>query len=249
MDNHAGNNDLFNINYIAGIVDSVCDVRLNKYHLGGKFMIKPQIKFTSDKDYIIEILHVWLNDNNINHFIQNNKTTVVDNRKMLSINRYSKCIDFVNLVCGMCILKRDQLELLKDFCVYRINHVDNTGWTFMSTSFDKYEIDAYNTFIRFNIYSKHDSNYRNLTLSWLKGFIAGKHVTTNNMLVTDSISVKENILDLCNRYKYKCVVQEYSAKEANKFGKNIKRNRFNIYIDDILLNRLCDTPETNTQDT
>jgi hypothetical protein len=248
MDNHADNDNVFNDNYVAGITDGICEISLNKFYPKGKLVIKPQIKFVLNNKNILNGLDRWLSINNINHFIQNNNTTVVFERFTLIISRYSKCIEFSNKVSKLCVLKRRQLEIIKDFCEHRIQNVNDNGWKFSNTPFDNYELACYNTFVNYNIYDNIDYNYRNFMLPWLLGFIKTRNINSNNLITTDSFLVKENIIGICKTHGYSYHTDVYSGKEKRKFGDKVRRNRFNIYLDEQFLNTLFKIPETNTQD-
>lgn len=247
MDNHAGNINISN-NYVAGIVDSIADIRLDRYFPKGKLLIKPSIKFVMTNVESLDCFHRWLDYNKINHYIQTNYVTKGNERKTLLINRYNKCISFIDIICGYCVLKCELLNILREFCLHRVQHVMESGWSFSNTPFDDFEKQIYNKMLNYDIdlFKGYDNNF---TLSWFKGYLSNIRIVNKGdgyMITISNESVKNNFIGFFDLNDISHNITTHNSKKPKSFGKGKRRKVFNIMFDKKSFDVVYGAPETNT---
>lgn len=175
MDNHAGN-FLTNDNYIAGLVDSDFSVQIIKRTIrGDKLRLAPKIDFTNTNFDLIELCSSYLHLNDINHYVGTRDKKIVSCKieKYITISRLSKCLEFADKILGCAVIRRPQLEVVRDFCSDRCVYVEKYGWKFFNTPYTDYQKELCDKIYELNSNYNYDSGYRNYTYSWLGGFVDG----------------------------------------------------------------------------
>lgn len=175
MGDHAGN-FLDNDNYVAGLVDSDFSVMIvNRVVRGDKIRMAPKINFTNTNSLLTDFMSSYLKKYGINHHVGIRNKTVSHHKmeKQLTITRYSKCIDFSERIFRCSIIRRPQLEIVRDFCIDRCKYVEESGWKFINTPYTDYQKELCDKIRKCNLNYNFDNGYRNYTFSWLGGFIDG----------------------------------------------------------------------------
>jgi hypothetical protein len=257
MDNHA-DNFIISTNYIAGLVDSDFGVYISRFYPRGKLRLSPCIQFVNTNFGLIELCHKYLDDNDINHHIRFRKATVGKDKKELTINRLIKCIEFADLVVGCSVVRKPQLEIIREFCVDRLHYVYECGWKQNNTPYTDYQKKLYDELLNLNLNYNYDNGNRNYTASWLAGMIDGDgsvcFVVTENKkseyelvngdireyyhtrviptidITTGSDTNRNNIITIFDNLDIKYSIRTTKSKAKKRLGKNKKKYYYNLYI-------------------
>ena len=243
MDNHA-DNFIINDNYMAGLVDSDFGVYIHRFYPRGKLQLRPTISFNNTNFDLIELCHTYLKNNSINHHIANRYATKGKDKKELTINRQSKCIEFVDKLANYTVVRRPQLEVIRMFCEDRLHYVNEYGWKQNNTPYTDYQKELYEKIYNLNLNYNYDNGYRNYTASWLGGMIDGDGsicfvVTGRNSIVpniditTGSDTCRNNIIELFNMSGVEYNVRTSKSKAKKRLGKNKKKFHYNIYVNSV----------------
>jgi len=249
MGNHAGN-FLTNNNYVAGLVDSDFSVMIMRRTIrGDKLRMVPRISFTNTNPFLIEFMSSYLKRYDINHYVGIRKKTKYNHKieKQIIIQRYSKCIDFSDKIISCAVIRRPQLEIIRDFCVDRCKYMENYGWKFINTPYTDYQKKLCNEIINLNLDYNFDNNFRNHTFSWLGGFIDGDgsigmsyhkqggdrtdyKITPFINFSLGSDSGFNNVKELLNKSEigYSCTA--HKCKASRKLGRNKKKHYYLVAI-------------------
>jgi len=241
-----------NNNYFAGLVDSDFGVNIYESTYKGKLQLQPRITFTNTRFNLIELCASILYNNNINHYIGNMKASIGRDAKRITIQRLSKCIEFVDLWLSFCIVRRPQLELIKNFCIDRMNYVNDYGWKYKNTPYNDVQRYIYKKLKLLNLNYNYDNGHRNYTFSWLGGMIDGdgsvyfsvtkrrskykhkEYIYTKIQpwikVTTGSDTAKNNIIELYNKYCIKYYIDTVKSKASKKLDKNGYKFHYSILV-------------------
>ena len=240
MDNHA-DNFIISDNYMAGLVDSDFGVYIHRFYPRGKLQLRPEIMFVNTNFKLIELCHEYLQSNDINHHIGFRKATIGKDKKEITIRRQSKCIEFVDKVVGSSIVRKDQLEIVRKFCVDRLRYVYEFGWKQNNTPYTDYQKKLYDEVVELNLNYNYDNGSRNYTPSWLGGMIDGDGsicfvVSGRNSIIpsiditTGSDTCLNNVCELYNNLGIEYGTRTTKSKAKKRLGKNKKKFNYNIYV-------------------
>lgn len=240
MGNYAGNFNIEDINWLAGIIDSDGSINLTKQNIKKGVNLQPKVQIYNSNDRIINNTHYILNDLGVNHHIYKSDRSNSDDgrnyRKLsyqLSVRRLSKIIELSDIVVDSMVGKRNQLLSLSAFCKYRLDKVLSEG---KKCKYDDFALSFYNTVNDFNVKCNlKDYGFRNETLDWLAGFVDGDGCLTIKRIkrpegnyryksyisfTTVNLSTLHNIKNILEMYKI-----NYSIRERGK-GLKYGRNRY-----------------------
>jgi len=243
---------LINDNYFAGLIDSDFGVYLTKNTYKGKLNLRPRINFVNTRFILVDTCSEFLKLNDINHHVSLEKATLGRDHKRLQIIRLGKCIDFVNKWSHLSIVRRPQLELLKEFCEQRVAYVIDEGWKFNNTPYTDRQKELFDIIQQLNLNYNRDDGYRNKTFSWLAGIIDGDgsiyfsdtHRDTKYKdtvytyrkiipwlkITTESHTALNNIKELYEQYNIKYYVEKVRGKLSKKIKKNTFKYHYNIIV-------------------
>lgn len=247
MDNHA-DNFIISDNYISGLIDSDFGVYIHRFYPRGRLQLRPTINFVNTNFNLIELCHDYLEKNNINHHIANRIATVGKDKKEITIKRQTKCIEFTNKVLKYTIVRRPQLEIIKEFCESRLVYVNEYGWKQNNTPYTELQKQLYDKIVALNLNYNYDNGSRNYTPSWLGGMVDGDGsicfvVSSRNSIIpsiditTGSDTCLTNVCELYDMLNIKYGVRTSKSKAKKRLGKNKKKFHYNIYVktpDDLL---------------
>lgn len=251
MDNHAGNFDVEDLKWLAGVIDSDGCINISKsVRKNNRFVYTPNITITNSNNNIIEYIHNILDFYSVNHHIK-----PVQGCKNIVISRPNIIVDFYKLIFKYILTKTNELNILYDFCCSRIDNVNNNGCNWKA-GYSDIEHDLYNnlSFLNKNHYGEcieysitesiidYNILYR-YSNSWLAGFIDGDGcITINRMkrpdggyqyqpmvhIVTGSILSKHILTFYLDRYN----INYYLKKQlpGNGHKPNCKSKKFEFYI-------------------
>ncbi len=256
---------LINDNYMAGLIDSDFGVYLTKNTYKGKLSVRPRINFVNTRFELIEACSALLKVNNINHHVGLEKATVGRDHKRIQIIRLSKCVEFADKWSHLSIVRRPQLELLKEFCEQRIKYVVSEGWKFNNTPYTDRQKELVGVIQQLNWNYNRDDGFRNKTFSWLAGMIDGdgsiyfsdthrntkyrdkiyryRKITPCLKITTESHTALNNIKELYNQFNIRYYVEDIRGKLSKKLKKNTFKYHYNIIVKEFkpllfLLNKL-----------
>lgn len=257
MDNHA-DNFVISDNYMAGLVDSDFGVYINRFYPRGKLQLSPIIMFVNTRFKLIEVCHEYLQSNKINHHINYLKKTVGKDQKTLTISRLSKCLEFADKLIGCCVVRKPQLEIIRNFCASRLSYVKEFGWKHNNTPYDEYQQQLYKKMVELNLNYNYDSGARNYTWSWLSGMIDGdgsicfvvvrnkksvaqlvggttKEYFNDRIIPTIDVTTGSdtnlcNIKGLFDSAGIKYDIRTSKSKAKKRLGKNKKKFHYNITV-------------------
>jgi len=243
---------LINDNYFAGLIDSDFGVYLTKNTYKGKLSLRPRINFVNARFILVDTCSEFLKLNGINHHVSLEKATVGRDHKRLQIIRLGKCVDFVDKWAHLSIVRRPQLELLKEFCEQRVVHVIEEGWKFNNTPYTNRQKELFDIIQQLNLNYNRDDGYRNKTFSWLAGVVDGDgsiyfsdtHRNTKYKdtvytyrkiipwlkITTESHTALNNIKELYEQYNIRYYVEEVRGKLSKKLKKNVFKYHYNIVV-------------------
>jgi len=256
MDNHA-DNLIVNKNYIAGLIDSDFGVNIKRFYPRGRLQLRPDITFSNTRYELIEVVSKFLGSYGINHYVGLNKATIGRDKKYISISRFTKCIEFIELFRSYSIVRRPQMGILYEFCDDRFRYINDYGWKQNNTPYTDHQKSLFDKIVRLNLDYNRDEGYRNYTSSWLSGFLDGDgsigfiitksmtekvliHSNTgiyNDKIITPFISfctgsdlAKNNITELFDNYGVKHTVKVRVSKAKKRVGKNKKKFYYGIDV-------------------
>jgi len=248
---------LINNNYFAGLIDSDFGVYITMNTYKGKLSLRPRIMFVNTRFELVEVCSTKLKHFNINHHVATDKATVYKDSKRIQILRLGKCIDFVDNFGSFSIVRRPQLELLRRFCIDRVDYVKDFGWKYNNTPYTELQKDLYERIRVMNLNYNGDNGYRNYTFSWLAGMIDGdgsiyfsdtkrntkykrkddsiktyryRKITPWLKITTESTTAKNNIVELYNKYGIRYYIEEVKTKASKKLGKRKYKFYYNIVV-------------------
>lgn len=248
---------LINNNYFAGLIDSDFGVYITMNTYKGKLSLRPRIMFVNTRFELIELCSAKLKHLNINHHVATDKATVNKDSKRIQILRLGKCIDFVDNFASFSIVRRPQLELLRVFCIDRVNYVKGCGWKYNNTPYTELQKDIYERICVMNLNYNGDNSNRNYTFSWLAGMIDGdgsiyfsdtkrntkykrkdgliktyryRKITPWLKITTESTTAKNNIVELYNKYNIRYYIEEVKTKASKKLGRKKYKVYYNITV-------------------
>jgi len=254
-----------NNNYFAGLIDSDFGVYLTKNTYKGKLSIRPRICFVNTRFELIEVSSSFLKSNNINHHVGLEKATIGRDHKRIQIIRLDKCIDFVDKWSHFSIVRRPQLELLKEFCIGRVKYVNEEGWKFNNTPYTEEQKDLFDEIQQLNLNYNRDDGYRNKTFSWLAGMIDGdgsiyfsdthrntkykdtiytyRKITPYLKITTESHTALNNIKEIYDSLNIRYYIEEVRGKLSKKIKNKVFKYHYNIVVKEfdpllIILNKL-----------
>lgn len=241
-----------NDNYFSGLIDSDFGVYLTKNTYKGKLSIRPRICFVNTRFELIEVCSSFLKFNNINHHVGTETATVGRDHKRIQIIRLDKCVDFVDKWSHFSIVRRPQLELLREFCVGRIKYVNEEGWKFNNTPYTEEQKNLFDKIQQLNLNYNRDDGYRNKTFSWLAGMIDGDgsiyfsdtHRDTKYKdtiykyrkiipwlkVTTESHTALNNIKDIYDSFNIRYYVEEIRGKLSKKVKKKTFKYHYSIVV-------------------
>lgn len=263
MDNQQIN--LINDNYFAGLIDSDFGVYLTMNTYKGKLNLRPRITFVNTRFCLVEVCSDKLKANGINHHISTEKATVGRDHKRIQILRLDKCLEFVDKWLKMSIVRQEQLQLLRDFCIERLTYVEGYGWKYNNTPYTDSQKNIFNAIQELNSNYNRDSGNRNYTFSWLAGMVDGdgsiyfsdthrdtkykdkvysyRKVLPALKITTESHTALNNIKEMYDKHGVNYFVESVRGKISKKFVKNKYKFHYNIVVNDfnsllVLLNNL-----------
>jgi hypothetical protein len=172
MGNHA-DNLIVGDDYIAGLIDSDFGIYINRFFPRGKLQLRPEIYFVNTRFSLIEVVSTYLSTYGIKHYVGNRTATVGKNKKIVVIQRPSMCIAFYNRVVEHCVVRYEQLNILKEFCSDRLYYVEHMGYKQNNTPYTDKQIALYDKMVDINLNYNMDYGYRNDSIEWLSGFLDG----------------------------------------------------------------------------
>jgi len=245
---------LINDNYFAGLIDSDFGVYLTKNTYKGKLSIRPRINFVNTRFELVEVCSSKLKANGINHHVGLEKATVGRDHKRIQILRLGKCIDFVDKWSKFSIVRRPQLELLKEFCESRVRYVKDYGWKYNNTPYTSRQKELFHEIQQLNLNYNRDDFFRNNTLSWLAGMIDGdgaiyfsdthrntkykdkvynyRKITPWLKITTESHTALNNIKEIYNRFNIRYYVDKTRGKLSKKLKKKTFKYHYSIRVKD-----------------
>jgi hypothetical protein len=240
MDNHA-DNFIVNNNYMAGLVDSDFGVYIHRFFPRGKLQLRPTISFNNTNFNLIETCASYLSNADINHHVAYRKASKGKDKKEVTIKRQSKCIEFVDKVSGLCVTRKPQLKIVKEFCSSRLYNVDVLGWKQNNTPYTDHEKSLYDKIVELNLNYNYDNESRNYSLDWLAGMIDGdgsicfviakqKQINPVVDITTGSDTTKNNLFELFGKLNIKYNYRSTRSKAKKRLGKNKKKFHYNISI-------------------
>lgn len=248
---------IINNNYFAGLIDSDFGVYITNNTYKGKLQLQPRIRFVNTRFNLVEMCSKKLFSRDINHHIGTYDSTVNKPHKRLTIHRLVKCVEFVDLWKSFSIVRRPQLELLRDFCVDRMIYVERYGWKNKNTPYTIKQKDIYKSIYNLNLNYNCDNGNRNYTYSWLAGFIDGdgsifftvtgrkckykkkdgsiKEYTYVKVfpvikVTTESDTARNNIKEMYNKLGLRYYEEIIKSKASKKLGKNKKKYYYTIIV-------------------
>lgn len=248
---------IINDNYFAGLIDSDFGVYIAKNTYKRKLQLQPRIIFKNTRFELVEECNSKLLNNGINHHVQTNTPTVGKPHKSITIQRLSKCVKFADKWGPFSIVRRPQLELLKDFCLSRIEYVENYGWKYNNTPYTENQKNICNTIYNLNLNYNYDNGYRNYTYSWLAGLIDGdgsiyfcvtkrkcKYKKKNGIIkeyeydkifptikiTTESDTAKNNIMEMYDKLNIRYYEEVITSKASRKLGRHKRKHYYNIIV-------------------
>lgn len=256
---------LINDNYFSGLIDSDFGVYLTSNSYKGKLSLRPRINFVNTRFELVEVCSEYLKANGINHHVAIEKATVGRDHKRIQIIRLDKCLEFVDKWAHFSIVRRPQLELIKEFCESRMRYVAECGWKFNNTPYTERQKELFHIIQNLNLNYNRDDGYRNKTFSWLAGMIDGdgsiyfsdthrntkyKDITYNYRkiipwlkITTESHTALNNIRELYDQYSIRYYIEEIRGKLSKKVSKDSFKYYYNIVVKEFdpllfLLNKL-----------
>jgi hypothetical protein len=236
-----------NDNYFAGLIDSDFGVFITKNNYKGKLMIRPVINFVNTRFELIETCSSFLLQNGINHHVSMEKSTVGRDHKRIKIQRLSKCIEFVDKFSHLSVVRRPQMELLREFCEGRVEYVENFGWRYNNTPYTERQLLIFDEIQQLNLNYNRDDCFRNRTFSWLAGMVDGdgsiyfsdssrdtkyketvyryRKITPYLKITTESDTALSNIKEMYDSVG----VRYYVEKSRGKVSKKLKKRSFKYY--------------------
>jgi hypothetical protein len=248
---------LINDNYFAGLIDSDFGVYITMNMYKGKLNLRPRINFVNTRFELVEVCSKKLKQRNINHHVEISKSTINKDSKRIQILRLGKCIEFVNNWVSYSIVRKPQLELLKSFCIDRVDYVENFGWKYNNTPYTQKQKDIYKQVKLLNLNYNYDNGSRNYTFSWLAGMIDGdgsiyfsdthrkcKYKRKNGAvkeyvyrkiipwlkITTESTTALNNIVEIYKKYNVRYYVEEVRSKASRELGKHKYKFYYNITV-------------------
>jgi len=256
MDNHA-DNLVINKNYLAGLVDSDFGVCIKRFYPRGKLQLRPDINFSNTRFNLISLVSEVLHSKGINHYVGLHKATVGKDKKYVSINRFSKCVEFIEFISSYCVVRKPQLDVLYKFCNDRLKYVNECGWKQNNTPYTDYQKELFETMVELNLNYNRDEGSRNNTFSWLGGFTDGdgsigfitttsksKHKNVDGSFklycnkrilpfvnyTSGSDSAKNNIISMLESNGIKYVLSSKKSKAKKRIGKNKHKVYYSVDI-------------------
>lgn len=248
---------IINDNYFAGLIDSDFGVYITNNTYKGKTQLQPRIRFVNTRFDLVEVCSKKLLNKNINHHVGTYGSTVNKPHKRLTIQRLVKCVEFVDLWKSFSIVRRPQLELLRDFCVDRMIYVEECGWKNKNTPYTNEQKDIYKSIYNLNLNYNYDTSNRNYTYSWLAGFIDGDgsifFTVTNRKckyrkkdgsvkeynyvkvfpvikITTESDTARNNVKEMYDKLGLRYYEEIIKSKASKKLGKNKKKCYYTIIV-------------------
>lgn len=258
---------LINDNYFAGLIDSDFGVFLAMSTCNGKLNINPIINFVNTRFELIEACSQKLSSRNINHHVGLDKATVGRDHKRIKILRLGKCIDFADIWAPFCIVRRRQLELLRQFCLGRVKYVSEHGWKYNNTPYTDDQKSLVHDIKKLNADYNRDDGFRNYTFSWLAGIIDGdgsiyfsdtnrntkykdkiykyRKITPCLKITTESHTALNNIKELYDNLNVKYYIDRSRGKLTKAIKKNSYKYHYSVVVRNfdslyLLLNKLQD---------
>lgn len=256
---------LINDNYFAGLIDSDFGVYLTNNTYKGKLSLRPIINFVNTRFELVEVCSDYLKYHGINHHVALEKATIGRDHKRIQIIRLDKCLEFVDKWSHLSIVRRPQLELIKEFCENRISYVTEYGWKFNNTPYTDRQKELFYIIQNLNLNYNRDDGYRNKTFSWLAGMVDGDgsiyfsdtHIDTKYKdtiytyrkitpwlkITTESHTALNNIKELYDQHNIRYYIEEIRGKLSKKVKKRAFKYYYNITVKEFdpllyLLNKL-----------
>lgn len=256
MDNHA-DNLIVNKNYIAGLIDSDFGVNIKRFYPRGKLQLRPDITFSNTRYNLIEVVSEFLSNYGLNHYVGLNKATIGRDKKYISINRFIKCVEFIELLHSYSIVRRPQMDVLYEFCSDRLKYIIEYGWKQNNTPYTDHQKLLFDRMVYLNLDYNRDEGYRNYTPSWLGGFMDGDgsigfiitkskskkvlvHSNTKTYInkriipfvsfCTGSDLAKNNITEMFDNNNIKYYVGVKKSKAKKRLGKNRKKFYYDVDV-------------------
>jgi len=253
MDNYAGNFNINDINWLAGIIDSDGSINITKYvRKGLKYVLQPRVAIYNSNDDIIEHVHVLLDKFGINHHIYTSDRTKTINAnrnfhklsRSVTVRRFGKLIDLFNVVSDSMVGRKNQFISLFEFCKYRLERILEFGKKYSIDDISLKFVGIVNGFnINCNLI---DYGFRNYSLDWLGGFTDGGGCFSVKRRKRENGSFKYSPY-ICFTSTNKCIIEniinilsfyniDFNIRERG-LGKKWNRNRRfvvnEIYVDNL----------------
>lgn len=246
-----------NENYIAGLIDSDFGVYITKNTYKGKLQFSPIVRLKNTRFSIVDACSDFLLSVGINHHVKIFEPTINKPYKQLQIQRLTKCLMFADMFKGLCVGRRKQLELIKDFCESRLRVLNTNSFANRNTPYSDEQREIFGRLYLLNLDYGKLNGYRNITPSWLAGMIDGdgsifmvlthrESRYTNKegketvykypkifpyvKVTTESYDVRDNVVDIYKKLGVRYYVETVRGKASRKLGKNKKKYYYSIVV-------------------
>ena len=239
MGNYAGNFNIEDVDWLAGLIDADGSIHLCNYKTKRKISLQPRVAIYNANDDIITNTCVVLDKFNINHHVYtSDRTHIVGGprnfRKLstqISVRRFGKIEGLADIIVDNLVGKRNQLIALSEFCNYRLAKIITDG---KKCVYDDYSLKFVETVKEFNVQCNLiDYGFRNNSLYWLAGLADGDGCFTIKKskrksgrisyqpyvsFTTTNQCILNNVIEILELYAIKFTIRKRAT--GKKYGRN-----------------------------